>query len=80
MKVVLIALSAVVLAGCSSPKILGMEKPAYMQRQEVINAVRECESGGLRAQVVYTYIRKDVFGHRSVAVPIDVHCHVNHAR
>ena len=78
MKVVLIALSAVVLAGCSSPKILGMEKPAYMQRQEVVNAVRECESGGLRAQVVYTYVRQEVFGHRSVPVPIDVHCYVPH--
>ena len=80
MKIALIALSAVVLAGCSTSKILGMEEPAYMQRQQVINAVHECESGGLRAQVVYTYVSKEVFGHRSVAVPIDVHCYVNHTR
>jgi len=78
MKVVAVLLFVVALAGCSSPKILGMEKPAYMQRQEVINAVRECESGGLRAQVVYTYVRQEVFGHRSVSVPIDVHCYVPH--
>lgn len=78
MKALVVLLSAGVLAGCSSPKILGMEKPAYMQRQEVIHAVRECESGGLRAQVVYTYVRQEVFGHRSVAVPIDVHCYVPH--
>jgi starvation-inducible outer membrane lipoprotein len=79
MKCVLL-LTALMLAGCSSTSepFNGMGEPSYMQRQEVINAVTECESAGMRAQVVHTYVKPTLLSSRVVPVPIDVHCNVNY--
>jgi hypothetical protein len=73
-------LATLLLTGCGSASepFNGMGEPSYMQRQEVINAVTECESAGMRAQVVHTYVKPTLLSSRVVPVPIDVHCNVNY--
>ncbi len=67
MKAITTALLAVAaLAGCA-------EKPdlAYMSRQEVSEAITECENAGQRAALTYT---KAKWGGKNVPVVVDVQC------
>lgn len=50
---------------------LGMGRPGYITRAEVISATQECEQVGMRPRIVYA--TTDVQGKR-IPVPVDVHC------
>ena len=64
-----LALLAVVLAGCSSNNgpqyptqtLLIDKHVSAMSRQEVINAIHDCQENGMRAVMVYS--KKSVNGH-----------------
>jgi len=62
----------IICAGCSSAAVQEKEI-THMTRQEVINAVQECEGSGMRPVVVYAL---DTFKHVNVSVPVDVQCSV----
>jgi hypothetical protein len=49
------------------------DKPdlAYLSRQEVSNAISDCEAAGQRASVIYT---KADWNGRKVPTPVDVQC------
>jgi hypothetical protein len=66
----------VLLAGCSSTSYkaqnLIIEKEVHaMSRNEVIDAVRECETSGLRAAVVYARRR---INNVPADIVVDVNC------
>jgi hypothetical protein len=44
---------------------------AYMSRQEVSNAISDCEAAGQRASVIYT---KAEWNGKKVPTPVDVQC------
>lgn len=78
-----LALSAVILAGCAGtdvplappPKpeqtLVVDQKIQPMSRNEVIIAVKECESSGLRAVVIHS---KRKIGEYSADIVVDVTC------
>jgi len=73
-----IALLAVVLAGCSSSgnqypnqQLLVDSQVSAMSRQEVINAIHDCHSNGMRAVMITS--KKRVSGHITDVIS-DVTC------
>lgn len=76
MKLLLSTVAVGLLAGCSSTSYkaqnLIIEKDVYaMSRNEVIDAVRECETSGLRANVVYARRR---INNVPADIVVDVNC------
>jgi len=73
----LLYLTPLLLAACtSSPKYksqeLVMDRQVYaMSRNEIINAVQECEGNGLRASMIYS--KRMINGH-SADIVVDVMC------
>ena len=64
--------TSVICMGCASkPPIVEDDAMNHMSRQEVINAVQECEDNEMRPQIMYT---RDKWRNKSVVVPIDVQC------
>ena len=61
--------------GCASQPptapIIDDDEMAHMSRQEVINAIQECEDNDTRPVVIYA---RDKWRKKSVSVPIDVQC------
>lgn len=76
MKISFSIVCVVLLAGCSSTSYkaqnLIIEKEVHaMSRNEVIDAVRECETSGLRAAVVYARRR---INNVPADIVVDVNC------
>jgi len=72
MKTVLIAASALTLAACSSnPKLEGFDKVEYIQRQEVIQANKECVNARMRPNVQYVRQKTE---HGVIMLPALVTC------
>ena len=76
MKRIIVIAAFITLAGCSSNKppesILVTEKEVQpMSRNEVINAVQECQSANLRAILIYAKRR---INNQNSDVVIDVTC------
>lgn len=63
-------LASVALAGCAS-EIVSDKDIGYMSRQEVSNAISDCENAGQRASLTYT--KADWHG-KKVPVVVDVQC------
>lgn len=64
-------LTAAALTGCASDEILMKQDLSYMSRNEVVNAINDCEGSGTRANVVYT---RAFWRGKMVPVPVDVQC------
>lgn len=76
MKFILATITVALLVGCSSTSYkaqnLIIEKEVHaMSRNEVIDAVRECETSGLRAAVVYARRR---INNVPADIVVDVNC------
>jgi hypothetical protein len=86
-KTIVVALTAGLLAGCVSRPVTQAEPPRYaqqslvldrdihpMDRQEVIQAIKECESQKLRAVMVYAKRR---INQQPAITVVDVTCSPN---
>jgi uncharacterized lipoprotein YajG len=71
MKKLCVVACCVVLAGCSTPKIEGFTNPESMNRQEVIQASKECVNARMKPIVNYLPQKTD-FG--KLLVPVSVYC------
>ena len=67
----IVILPLVVLTACGSNNLKGYDGPKAMQRQEVVQAARECVNGRMKPEVEYLS-QKTAYG--LVSVPINVHC------
>lgn len=65
--------SAFLCIGCASSAapIIADDEMAHMSRQEVINAIQECQENDTHPVVIYA---RDKWRKNSVVVPIDVQC------
>jgi len=70
-KKLLIAVAAVSLTACSTPKLEGYKGPELMQRNEVNLAMRECIHQRMRPVVQYA-AQKTEFG--VIMLPVYVNC------
>lgn len=68
-----IMICAVVLTGCSSPKVVGFKDVEYLQRQEVIQASKDCINAKMKP-IIQSVPQKTEFG--TIMVPVLVSCEV----
>jgi hypothetical protein len=74
-KLFFVAIASVSLIGCASKapihKLKGYEGPEAMQRNEVVQASKQCIYARLRPNVEYLAAKTDS---GKVLVPVNVHC------
>lgn len=68
-----IMICAIVLAGCSTPKVVGFKDAEYMQRQEVIQASKDCINAKMKP-IIQSVPQKTEFG--TIMIPVLVNCEV----
>lgn len=70
MKIAITVLLATLLCACGTA-IVQDKEIGYMSRQEVSNAINECEGAGQRATVIYARAN---WRDKTIPVPVDVQC------
>ena len=67
----LLLLPAILLVGCSSPKLAGFDKPELITRNEIIQANKDCINAKMRPSIQYVPQKTE---HGTIMLPIFVNC------